>query len=259
MSVIDLSRVTEIIREVGQSEILPRFRNLEAHQIREKGPGNLVTEADIEAERQLGRRLSELMPGSVVVGEEAVAADHKVLAALAGNDPVWILDPVDGTANFAHHRPVFGVIVALAMEGTTVAGWIHDPLSDTTAVAAAGEGAWIGDRRLHVAEERELSAMAGSLGYRKDPYVAGQVQRLVRNGSVAHDYLALAEGRLDFACYRRLMPWDHAAGVLLHSEAGGWNALLDGSPYHPLPAATGVLLAPGEASWMRLRDLIATR
>ena len=112
--------------------------------MREKGPGDLVTVADEESERQLTRRLMELVPNSAVIGEEAVAADQKVLDRIFDDVPVWIIDPVDGTSNFAAGKPAFGVIVAYARRGETLAGWIHDPLGKRTAVAMKGEGAWSG-------------------------------------------------------------------------------------------------------------------
>lgn len=253
---IAVAEVTEVIRSVAKAEILPRFRNLQAHQIREKSPNNLVTEADVEAEKALEKGLTALLPGSVVVGEEAVAADHRVLEALGGDAPVWILDPVDGTANFAHGRATFGVIVALVQGGRTLAGWIHDPITDLTATVQAGQGAWIGDRRLRVAPAGPLSAMTGSLGYRRSKRLAEKVERLVRQGAIAHDYLDLAQGRIHFAHYRKLMPWDHAAGVLMVQEAGGVARLIDGSPYWPFPSQVGLLLAPDEASWHALRPLL---
>jgi fructose-1,6-bisphosphatase/inositol monophosphatase family enzyme len=255
--VIEVARVTEIVREVAKAEILPRFRNLQAHQIREKSPNNLVTEADVEAEKALGRYLTELLPGSLVVGEEAVSADHSVLEALKGEAPVWVLDPVDGTANFAQGRATFGVIVALVQGGRTRAGWIHDPIADVTATVQAGQGAWIGDRRLQRCAPPPLSAMIGSLGYRRSKQLEAKVHRLVRQGAVAHDYLGLARGEIHFAYYRKLTPWDHAAGVLMFQEAGGFAQLIDGSPYRPLPSQVGVLLAPDEASWRELRHYLA--
>ncbi|MBF0372096.1 MAG: inositol monophosphatase [Alphaproteobacteria bacterium] len=248
--------VTSIVRSVAETEILPRFRALAAHQIREKGPGNLVTEADTEAELRLAERLTALLPGSAVVGEEAVADDPGVLDALTGDRPVWVLDPVDGTGNFARGRPLFAVIVALVRGGRTLQGWIHDPLSDITFHAIAGRGAWAGDRRLSIAAAPALGQMAGSLGWRRNRRIQERVRRVVRQGSVAHDYLCLAESSLHFALYRRLNPWDHAAGVLMHHEAGGHSALLDGQPYRPLPnGGTDLLLAPDRQSWQVLRDL----
>ncbi len=250
---IDAAKVAGIIREVATAEILPRFRNLEAHKILEKGPNNLVTEADIKAELALGRRLLDLLPGSVVVGEEAVFTDHRVLEALAGDAPAWVLDPVDGTANFARGVAVFGVIVALVQNGRTLAGWIHDPVADLTATVETGQGAWIGDRRLKARAGVPISDMAGSLGYRRSKKLESNVGRLVRQGAIAHDYLGLARGDIHFAYYRKLMPWDHAAGVLMFQEAGGFARLIDGSPYRPMPGQAGILLAPDETCWRELR------
>lgn len=248
----DVEQVIAIIRETAQAEILPRFRRLQPHEIREKGPNNLVTEADVAAERVLTRRLSGLLPGSLVVGEEAVAENPAVLDVLAGDDPVWIIDPVDGTNNFARHHPVFGVIVALVRQGRTVAGWIHHPLDDRTITAETGQGAWMNGARLHTAPAAPLEEMAGSVGHH-NPRLRSRVRSLTRAGCVAHDYTELACGRLHFAHYNRLAPWDHAAGVLLVQEAGGHVALMDGQPYRPLPRGAGVLLAPDASSWQVLR------
>ncbi|MBV8535357.1 MAG: inositol monophosphatase, partial [Alphaproteobacteria bacterium] len=92
--------VALIIRRVAEEQVLTRFRRLADHEIREKAPGNLVTIADTEAELALTSALMALLPGSLVVGEEAVALDPAVLDQLAGDEPVWIIDPVDGTMNF---------------------------------------------------------------------------------------------------------------------------------------------------------------
>ncbi len=256
MTIVDPSRVGSVIREVAQSVILPRFRRLAASEVREKRPGDLVTVADTEAERDLTRRLGDLLPGSLVVGEESVAADAAVLDRLADDGPVWIIDPVDGTANFAKGSELFAVIVALVVDGRTVQGWIHDPLADRTAIAAAGDGAWMSERRLKVSPEGPLATMAGSAGWRARALLTKAVARLVNQGSAAHDYLALVEGRMQFAHFRRLRPWDHAAGVLLHQEAGGYSALMDGQPYRPQPANGGMLLTPGRASWDALAPLV---
>lgn len=256
MAVVDIERVAGIVREVAQAEIMPRFRGLKSHQIHEKTPGNLVTEADVEAEKALARRLAEVLPGAAVVGEEGVHHDPRLLEALERPGDVWVLDPVDGTANFAHNRPSFGVIVALVRDGRTVAGWIHDPVHDVMATVEEGGGAWIGNERLHVAADGDIAGMSGSLGYRRNKRVTGAVRALWRQGSVAQDYIALAQGRLHFAYYRKLMPWDHAAGVLMHREAGGYGALLDGRPYRPVPDKPGLLLTPGPRSWQALAPLV---
>lgn len=245
--------VAEIIRETTEAEILPRWRRLKKHQIHEKGPGNLVTEADWESERVLTRRLSELLPGSAVVGEEAVAVDPTILDRLKGEAPVWVVDPLDGTNNFAHHRPVFGVIVALVKNGRTLVGWIHDPLTNRTITAVRGQGAWMGSTRLTVATGVALNQMSGFFGNPRKAPMASLVRSVTRSGCVAHDYINLTTGQMHFAQYNRLAPWDHAAGVLMVQEAGGHVALMDGSPYDPRSDQSHMLIAVDQDSWHQLR------
>lgn len=254
MTAVDPLLVASIIREAAETEILPRFKNLQALQIREKKPNQLVTEADIEAEKVLSRRLQEVLPGAIV-GEEGVEAHPELMTALERPGVVWVIDPVDGTANFAHGNPRFAVVVALVIDGVTRAGWIHDPVSNRTIIAELGQGAWRSDTRLRVSEEVSLVQMAGSV--KKRGRVADQVLHVARRGSAAHDYLDLVTGKLHFAHFRKLMPWDHAAGVLIHAEAGGYGAMMDGSAYTPVLHADGqLLLAPGERSWHQLAPLI---
>lgn len=118
----DNEAVAAAIFEAAQTEILPRFRSLQAHEIKEKSPGDLVTVADLEAEQTLNRALSELLAGSVLVGEEAVAENPKFLQALRTEPVCWLVDPIDGTINFAHGVPLFDTMVALVIAGETVCG-----------------------------------------------------------------------------------------------------------------------------------------
>lgn len=252
--IVDMQAVTRIIREAAEMEILPRFKNLQASQVREKKPNQLVTEADIQAEKVLSRRLQEILPGAIV-GEEGIESNPELMSALERPGVVWVIDPVDGTANFANGNPRFAVIVALVIDGITQAGWIHDPIPNRTITAEKGQGAWRGETRLTVAEEVPLAQMAGSV--KKRGRVADHVLHVARRGSAAHDYLDLVTGRLHFAHFKKLMPWDHVAGVLIHAEAGGYGAMMDGTPYTPVLHADGqILLAPGERSWRELAPLI---
>lgn len=255
----DLSAVITIVREVGATEIMPRFGKLQANEIRSKSrPGDLVTEADLMAENVLSRRLRELLPGSVAIGEEAVYEDRSLLNRLAQDAPVWVLDPVDGTGNFARGRDCFGVIVSLVHGGRTVAGCIHDPVRDLTIAGELGNGAWLGGTRLRIGPPpADLATLSGSIGTRKPGALENRFANLVRNASAAQDYLALLQGRIHFAFYQRLTPWDHAAGALLHAEAGGHNAMLDRSTYRPVMSdGPGFLLAPDAATWDALQPLM---
>lgn len=137
----DLTEVEAAVRAAAAAEIMPRFRQLAAHEIVEKnGPHDLVTTADRLAEEHLTAALSRLLPGSVVVGEEAVHADPEVYGALGGDAPVWIVDPVDGTRQFVRGEPGFCTLVALAHHGETLASWTYAAALDEMAVAVRGRG-----------------------------------------------------------------------------------------------------------------------
>jgi fructose-1,6-bisphosphatase/inositol monophosphatase family enzyme len=199
--------------------------------------------------------LADLLPGALVVGEEAAAADAGVLAALAGEAPVWLVDPIDGTANFAGGIPIFAVMVALIRRGEAVMAWIHDPVKRRTATAAAGEGAWLDGERLTVAPTSGAPGLR--LGNRRlARLTAGRtdlVDEAFNYRCAGHEYIALASGAAQFAYYNRLFPWDHAPGELLHREAGGISARLDGTRYMPRGIETGLLLTHDQASWTALR------
>lgn len=265
---IDSERVAAIIREVAAEAILPRFRRLVAADITPKGDrGDFATTADVEAERRLAERLTELLPGSLAVGEEGVAKRPELLAAIAGKNPVWIIDPLDGTHNFAQGLVQFTVMAALARAGEVEAAWIHDPVAGRTVMAERGGGAWEAGSRLAVAEPVPLSAMRGALYARAGrPGISPQLEQArLRFASTSYhrcagcEYLALARGESHFALFTRLLPWDHAAGTLIHREAGGYHACLDGAPYRPTQHAGVLLLAPDQPSWEAIAALVLVR
>ena len=139
--------VHAIMREAAERAILPRYQSLTAHQIDAKAADDVVTIADHEAEAILSEQLARLLPEATIVGEEAAHADPAVLDRL-GDALCWIVDPLDGTNNFAKGKQPFGILVALAEAGETVAGWIYDPLSGRFCHARRGKGAWIGEDRI---------------------------------------------------------------------------------------------------------------
>ena len=260
----DLERVTSLLREVAAEEALPRFRALKEGDVRRKKAGDLVTVADLAVEQQLERRLPELLPGSLVVGEEAVEEDASILDRVAGDDYVWIIDPIDGTANFAQGRPAFAIMVALTRGSEILAGWIHDPLGERTAVGGRGEGAFLNGRRLQIEQGKEASALRGTLhfGNYANREISSRLER-ARSGVNTHksvrcagqEYLRLMQGESDFALFTKTKPWDHCAGVLLHQEAGGAACLLSGQNYSPRDYnALGLLMAPNAGAWQSLYD-----
>lgn len=266
---LDIDAVSAAIRETAAIEILPRFRRLAPGDVRQKGPNDPVTIADIEAERRLTPILSAMIPGSVVVGEEAAEERPELVEHLAEYAHAWLVDPVDGTANFAAGRARFAVIVALVRGGETVAGWIHDPNTDTMAVTVRGEGAWHEGARLRVAPAAAVGDMTGSLARslrerlsrRREEGDTGAPREIVRYHCTGLEYLDLARGVLHFARYGgRMKPWDHAAGILMHAEAGGYAAFIeDGRAYAPrLGYVPGPFVAaPDAASWRAVNTVLA--
>jgi fructose-1,6-bisphosphatase/inositol monophosphatase family enzyme len=266
----DLTDLAALLRDAARREVMPRFRNLgEAGARTKTGPLDFVTEADEAAERLITAGLTSRFPGCVVVGEEATSADASRLGLLAGADLAFVVDPVDGTANFAAGLPLFGVMAAAIVRGEVVAAAIHDPLGDDTALALRGKGAWIetqdGRRTdLRVAPPAAVGAMAGNVAWRflPEPARSTVCRNLPRLGGCwdyrcsAHEYRMVAGGHCHFLVFNRLYPWDHAPGWLLHREAGGYSARLDGSEYTPTRTDGGLICAPDRQSWQALRDTL---
>ncbi len=266
----DAGALAAILREAARTEIMPRFRRLAADGVRAKsGPLDLVTDADEGAERRIAAALAERFPDALVVGEEAAASDASLLDRLASADRAIVLDPLDGTFNFANGVPLFGVMVAILVRGEVVLSAIHDPLGDDTALALRGEGAWI-DRPdgtrvdLRVRHPALPAGMGGIASWQFLPeplksHVLGRLPRLAATWSyrcAAHEYRLAASGGCHFLLYHRLLPWDHAPGWLLHREAGGYSAHFDGTEYRPRQISGGLLCAPDRESWEALRSTL---
>ena len=220
-AIADLHILGAILRDAARAEILPRFRHLAAGAVRYKsGPLDLVTDADEAAERVIANSLAARFPSSAVVGEEAGSVNPGLLACLATAELAFVVDPVDGTANFAAGLPLFGVMAAAIRRGEVVAAAIHDPIGDDTAFALRGAGAWIEDAAgsrsvLKVATPAPVDRMAGNVSWRFMPEplrstVCGNLPRL--GGSwdyrcAAHEYRMASAGHCHFLVFNRLLPW----------------------------------------------------
>jgi fructose-1,6-bisphosphatase/inositol monophosphatase family enzyme len=253
-------KIETLIREVSAAEIMPRYQSLSADEKWEKRPGSVVTVADVASEAFLAKELPPLLLGSVVVGEEMVEHDPSVLDLLDGDAPVWILDAVDGTSNFAKGSPDFGVMVGLVWRRKTIAGWIFRPVDNEMYVSECGAGAFRNGDRLKIdPAPRNLSDMAGSLGgyLRRKTDLPEKFSRITSTRCIAVDYCALVNGDVHFAHYRGARAWDHAPGWLMHSEAGGYNRCLDDTPYLAgKPGEGGILLTTDREAWEALREPI---
>jgi len=226
------AEVERIIRDVAARDIMPRFGRLTAADIAEKAPGDLVTVADRAAEESLTAALTAMLPGSVVAGEEGISADPAVAAALGGDVPVWVIDPIDGTHNFVTDNVRFTVLVALALRGELLASWTYAPALDLMATATRGGGAYVDGARVRVrptsADGLRYLDVHTSQQRWWTPRQRDEFNVLCRHGvSLAFfdtsglEYIELASGRRSVMIVTWENPWDHAAGLLLHAEAGG--------------------------------------
>ena len=258
---VDPAAIAEIIQEVAEAEILPRYQSLTDDEIMQKKGGEVVTIADEESERALAKKLTALLPGSIVLGEEGFAKDPTLMAALNGDAPVWIIDPIDGTKNFAAGKWPFVVIVALSLKGETVMGWIYDPVEKRLGMAEQGSGAAFNGAPAKIAAPKEFEDMSGLCA---QTLISGELQPLlfdIRNACrtmshphcFGHEYLELIQGHADFSVIGRLFPWDHAAGVLMFSEAGGIADMITGEGYRPEILKGLMILATNHESWQQLK------
>ncbi len=240
---------------------MPRYQSLRAQDIEEKSPGDLVTIADKESEEMLAEGLLSLMPDAAVIGEEACAADPNLLGTL-GQQLAWIIDPIDGTHNFAHGRPPFAIMIALVEGGNALASWIYDPLSHRMCTAARGAGAFINGEKVRARGSGAVLPVAGISTLFMDISVretfltraAGKMSLADIPRCAGEQYPRIVLGGNDLALFERTLPWDHVPGVLFLEEAGGRAARLDGSPYHFWEQGSGLLAAGSPAMWDRAAD-----
>ncbi len=272
MTGINIEKIAEILRGAAKSEIMPRFRRLDDGMVREKTSAtDLVTEADEAAERAIKQQVAACYPDALFVGEESVAADPGLLDALRDADVAIVVDPIDGTANYAAGTPLFGVMASVVAGGETVAGIIYDPLGDDWVMAEKGGGAWQirpdGTQwSLKTANPVPLGEMVGmaSIAFLPGdarPTVMGNLAKVAISACyrcAAQEYRMAAAGHLHFLMYNKLMPWDHLAGTLIMQEAGAHAARLDGGAYLPEHTSGGLLIAPDRESWDVLRREVFT-
>lgn len=257
----------QIVRDVAAREIKPLFRNLEGTVIDSKSsPDDLVTVADRAAELAIAAAVRNLLPDAAIVGEEAVAADKSVLDRV-GQGQVVVIDPIDGTWNFANGNATYGVILSVIEDGETVFGLLYDPSYDDWITALKGQGAWFcnhsGTRKpLHLPETPQVSDCFGFVGMYlfdkpQQARVAQQLPAFRRTMTLrcsCHEYRMLAGGASQFCLNGMLNVWDHAAGVLIYQEAGGVARLLDGRDYHPTMREGALLTAASPALWDDLAE-----
>ncbi|MBM7067416.1 inositol monophosphatase [Actibacterium sp. 188UL27-1] len=259
-----IDALIDAVRHAAKAEILPRFRAMPPETVHAKtAPDDLVTEADLRTEARLTKAIADILPDAKVLGEEAVSDNPAVMQNVAAPGLCVIIDPVDGTWNFASGIAAFGTILAVTRDGHTIFGLLYDPLLDDWIMASAGGGAWYcrqgqpADRLQTSAVEPRLEDLTGYISlflFRKDRQakIAASFpafRRILALRCSCHEYRTLASGRVDFNLNGMLMPWDHAAGALITTEAGGVVRMMDGRPYTPLIQDGYMMAANDEATW----------
>jgi fructose-1,6-bisphosphatase/inositol monophosphatase family enzyme len=251
--------VRRVMLDAAERAILPRYQSLAAHEVDAEASDDVVTVADTESEAILAESLARLLPDATIVGEEAAHADPGLMERL-GDALCWIIDPLDGTNNFAAGKPPFGIIVTLAEAGEAIAGWIYDPLGGRFCHAHSGQGAFVDDHRITARGSGASPPIAAISLVFADParrealknrimpyYTCVDIPRCA-----AEQWPRLALGINDLSIFERTLAWDHAAGVLFLNEAGGKAARTNGSPYRVDEDRTGLIGAASPALWDEL-------
>ena len=263
MSAID-AEILALMQRVTEQAILPRYRNLAHGEVEDKGGNDPVTVADKESEALLREGLAAIDGSLAFVGEEAAHADPSILERL--DQPCWIVDPVDGTRNFASGKPPFGIIIARADGGETQSGWIYDCLSGRFCTAHRGTGAMIDGEPVTARQTGQTPPVAAiSLIFMQEERREATRRHISPNYELvdipfcaAEQYPRLALGTNDVSIFERTLAWDHAAGVLWLNEAGGKAARPDGSPYRVDEwDRPGLLGAASPVLWDELAELYA--
>jgi myo-inositol-1(or 4)-monophosphatase len=228
-----MQAAVEIAREAGA---FLKERLQVDHKIDFKGEINLVTEADRRSEEIITSRLKHLFPDHNIMAEEGTNITM-------GSEYRWIIDPLDGTTNYAHGFPVFCVSIALQSMSQVILGVIYNPMLDELFAAGRGEGAFLQGGKIHVSHTKHLAEGFVATGFPYDVRencrdalayfneMIPKAQAIRRQGSAALDLAYLAAGRFDGFWELRLNPWDTAAGWILVEEAGGVVTDLSGKPY----------------------------
>jgi fructose-1,6-bisphosphatase/inositol monophosphatase family enzyme len=257
--------VLAIMQRAAREAVMPRYQSLAAHEIDAKAADDVVTIADKEAELILADGLARLLPEAAIVGEEAAHADPGLLDRL-GDALCWIIDPVDGTNNFAAGKPPFGLMVALSQGGETIAGWILDPLGGRLCHAHRDSGAFIGEERISARDTGQEPPIAAISLVFMDPaqreamksHIAPHYSLVDIPRCAAEQYPRLVLGVNDVSIFERTLAWDHAAGVLFVNEAGGKAARPDGRAYRVDEAhLPGLIGAASPALWDELAGRLA--
>ena len=221
-----------LAEEAGE---IQRQAQHDGNTIHYKGTIDLVTDADIASEKLISAGITSAFPDHRLKGEEGAVGNSE-------SEYRWLIDPIDGTTNFAHGQPHWAVSICLEHNGTPVMGVVYDVAKREMYTAIVGQGAFLNDRPIHVSATEDLINAIGATGFSYDineretsfrlwESFSQNARAMRRNGAAALDMVWVACGRLDFYFERPINNWDVSAGVIICREAGASVSLLNGSGY----------------------------
>ncbi|TWT52204.1 Inositol-1-monophosphatase [Thalassoglobus neptunius] len=262
----ELSSIQELVfaTELAQAggDVLLRHRK-EGTVIREKARNDLVSEADLESERVIKQAIANRYPDHVILAEES----ENGLDSYSEADHLWIIDPLDGTTNFAHGIPHFAVSIAYYQRGVAKCGVVWNPAREELFCAVAGEGAWFQGEQMHVGTQTRMTDVLIAVGFYYDRgammrrtlrtiegLFAEQIRGIRRFGTASLDLCGVASGVYGGFVEYQLAPWDFAAGRLIVEEAGGKVTTSAGDD---LPISVTSVLATNSVLHPAMLDVIA--
>jgi fructose-1,6-bisphosphatase/inositol monophosphatase family enzyme len=254
---VNTQEILQLLQDVAEEVINPRFRALSDDQIHEKNPGDLVTIADREAEVRITEALTEAYPHALILGEEATATDPTLLGRFYDAEHAFTVDPVDGTKNFVHGSEDHAVMAAELRDGEVQRSWIWQPQHRAAFVAERGLGARRnGERLLRPAAGDPLRGVTSRrrwLGRALGPLPPLELTWIC----CGVDYPQLVAGAADYLLYSGTKPWDHAPGSLLLEESGGYLGTFEGGRYRPQEEPSrGLVAAADRATYDQVQGLV---
>ncbi|ETX11087.1 inositol monophosphatase [Marinomonas ushuaiensis DSM 15871] len=275
---VSQDRLIDIVRRAGQDIVMPNFRQLNSEDVETKSSlSDLVTIADKACEVFITKEIQLHFPDWAIVGEEATADDASTTDKIDNTDTCVIIDPIDGTWNYAHGLSDFGIILAVVVKGETRFGLLYDPVNDDWIYANKGDGAFFqrtsleerGQQKiptqaplaLHIKPEANMERLAGIMSIhaymgekQQDFAIKATHFSRINNLPSCPAYRQLSLGNFHFSLTYKMLPWDHAAGVLIYTETGGVCRLLDGTEYRPAMLDGEMLAAQSEAQWQAIAE-----
>ena len=221
--------IEDICFNVSQNIILPKFKNLSEDEINYKNGSDLVTAADIEAEKELKKKLLKILPNSNFIGEEEYSRNENILNFYNEDAYCWTVDPIDGTTNFANGRDKFAIMIALTFKEKILRSWIYKPLDKIMCSAIVNDGAYINNNKIITKSKNIIEETIGSISTKYWENHEWEKLKLIKNNfaevssykCIGYEYVDISIGKRNFAILSKLSPWDHIPGILFVRESGG--------------------------------------